>query len=52
VKLCLRKRALVMLDQESQKIERLRGERYRVAGVQQHTAIGIERPRAKAEAQN
>ena len=52
MKLSLRKRPLVMFDQESQQIERLWGERHRVAGVQQHTAIGIEGPRAKAETQN
>lgn len=52
VKLRLRERPLVMFGQEPQEIERLWGERHRVAAVQQQTAIGIERPRIKAETQN
>ena len=52
MELGLRKRALVMFGQEPQEIERLWGEGHRVAAVQQHTAIGVERPRIKAETQN
>jgi hypothetical protein len=41
-----------MFRQQSQEIERFWGERHRVAGVQQQAAIGVERPRIKAETQN
>ena len=52
VELGLRERALVVFNQEFQEVERLGRERYGVAAVREQPAIGVERPRIKAETQN